>query len=58
MLIRHPEQDWHSFMAEFFTTPAILVFLLKELESGTGNRFLVEAKSKRNKGKYVDTRKD
>jgi hypothetical protein len=32
----HPEKDSESFMAEFFATPAILVFLLKELESGAG----------------------
>jgi hypothetical protein len=53
MVIHHPEKDWESITAEFFTAPAILVFLLKELESGTGNRYLVVPYKKSNTWKYV-----
>jgi hypothetical protein len=39
--------------AGIFFAPASLVFLLKELESGTGFKFVVVAQDKSNTLKYV-----
>jgi hypothetical protein len=44
-------------MAGFLTTPAFLVFSLKILESGTGNKYLVVAQNKSYTWRYVCTRK-